>query len=165
MANQASQALFLPFLFSLIVFLLITFVLVPATRRYRERYSQYLPVHAISDGTSALRSRFSNRLGRLGGALRARFAGSQGTVFTGEGGALDGGASDSGEELAGLEREVLRTMERRSQSGIQDNERRLSVEYVVFQPARRDTVSSVADLSSSLEQGFRDDSSDDDSDS
>jgi len=59
------QSLFLPALIALALFLLLTYVLVPAYRRHRQRYAQYQPVGApswaasLSPSTSSLRQRFT----------------------------------------------------------------------------------------------------------
>lgn len=47
----------IPALISLAIFLVSKFVVVPLWRRYRQRYSQYLPV-GISSHTMGLRDRF-----------------------------------------------------------------------------------------------------------
>ncbi|KAG6035833.1 hypothetical protein E4U41_005897 [Claviceps citrina] len=54
--------LFIPGVISLIVFLLLTFAVSPIWRRYRNRYSQYLPVPTYTSGLSTF---FSRRLSML----------------------------------------------------------------------------------------------------
>ncbi|CRK20891.1 hypothetical protein BN1708_017830, partial [Verticillium longisporum] len=43
--------LIVPAVISLILFLTLTFVLAPLWRKTRERYGQYVPVHAIQSST------------------------------------------------------------------------------------------------------------------
>ncbi|KAK4203694.1 hypothetical protein QBC40DRAFT_166458, partial [Triangularia verruculosa] len=59
------QTLIIPAIISLILFLLSTFVLWPLWQRYRNRYSQYLPLDTISEQTSSVRARVTSWLGSL----------------------------------------------------------------------------------------------------
>ncbi|KAM0256357.1 hypothetical protein ACHAQJ_005008 [Trichoderma viride] len=61
----AVKTLVIPAVISLILFLILTFVIVPIWRHYRTRYSQYLPIDAISEHTTSLRYRITNRLLRI----------------------------------------------------------------------------------------------------
>ncbi|CAP73142.1 uncharacterized protein PODANS_2_5550 [Podospora anserina S mat+] len=60
-----SQTLVVPAIISLILFLLSTFVLYPLWQRYRNRYSQYLPIDTLSEQTSSLRARITGGLSSL----------------------------------------------------------------------------------------------------
>ncbi|KAK0739209.1 hypothetical protein B0T21DRAFT_362182 [Apiosordaria backusii] len=62
---SAVKTLIVPAIISLILFLLSTFVLYPLWQRYRNRYSQYLPLDTISEQTSSLRARITGGIGRL----------------------------------------------------------------------------------------------------
>lgn len=124
------QTLFIPALISLAIYLLISYALIPFIRRYRERYSQYLPLHNISAHTSSLRERVSNGVMRF--VLRINFHRRR---VEGQGEDAD---SDEGEEM-GAPRGVL-GLRRNGDGGSDDTGTRLSRE---------------------LEQGFMDDSDND----
>ncbi|KAL2207587.1 hypothetical protein CC79DRAFT_1333405 [Sarocladium strictum] len=129
-AFEAIKKLLIPAVISLIAFLFLTYALLPAWRRYRNRYSQYIPLDGFSDRTSSLRGRITDRLSRL----RIPWRGDRNIVSaTGD----DHDLSD-GEELGDVDADLVRRLEGLSQPPRQDNTRRLS----------RD-----------LEEGFRDDSS------
>jgi hypothetical protein len=51
-----------PAIISLIIFLVLTYLLVPIWRRYRNRYSQYLPIESLSERTSSFRHRIQGRI-------------------------------------------------------------------------------------------------------
>ncbi|KAG6007215.1 hypothetical protein E4U21_006234 [Claviceps maximensis] len=62
MANSSSllslvKTIFIPAVISLLLFLLLTFIVLPLWRRYRNRYSQYLPVPTYTSGLSNFFSR------------------------------------------------------------------------------------------------------------
>ncbi|CAM1508086.1 Fc.00g049340.m01.CDS01 [Cosmosporella sp. VM-42] len=129
------KTLILPAIISLILFLLITYILLPVWRRYRSRYSQYLPLDSLSSQTSSLRDRITTRLTRF--ALPSGWR-TEGPVMFSNGPDSDDGSED-GEELGDVDDETWRVMGRDAQTARPDNTRRLS----------RD-----------LEEGFRDDSDD-----
>ena len=54
----------IPAVISLILFLVSTYALIPLWRRYRARYSQYIPLDRISDHTSTIRGRVQDALAR-----------------------------------------------------------------------------------------------------
>ena len=54
----------IPAVISLILFLVSTYALIPLWRRYRARYSQYIPLDRISDHTSTIRGRVQDTLAR-----------------------------------------------------------------------------------------------------
>ncbi|KAK2749421.1 hypothetical protein FQN57_006355 [Myotisia sp. PD_48] len=56
-ATGAVQTLFFPAIISLTLYIAIVFAILPFIRRYRQRYSQYLPLNTISSRTSSLRER------------------------------------------------------------------------------------------------------------
>ncbi|KAK4656579.1 hypothetical protein QC762_205550 [Podospora pseudocomata] len=62
---SAVKTLVVPAIISLILFLLSTFVLYPLWQRYRNRYSQYLPIDTLSEQTSSLRARITGGLSNL----------------------------------------------------------------------------------------------------
>jgi len=56
------KTLVVPAIISLIIFLVLTYLLVPIWRRYRNRYSQYLPIDTLSERTSSFRYRIQDRI-------------------------------------------------------------------------------------------------------
>jgi hypothetical protein len=136
-----NQNLLIPALVSLLIYLILSYVIVPLWQRYRGRYSRYVPLEAISTHTSSARQRVQ---GLLVGFLvpsrwRSDYQSSRFAVSAQEGSdsAFDG---EDGEELFEItdgRREALSLDERR---GHDENGSRLS----------RD-----------LEEGFRDDSDND----
>ncbi|KKZ63022.1 hypothetical protein EMCG_02617 [[Emmonsia] crescens] len=155
-----AKTLLIPALISLVVYLLLSFLIIPFIRRYRQRYSQYLPLHTVSAHASTLRERASDALMRflLPSSWRRR------QIF----GAQDGGGGGSvfddeeGEDMVGFEvddasrREALE--ERRRSGGgnnhinnNDDNSERGGGGMGTDQRLSRD-----------LEEGFMDDSDDED---
>jgi hypothetical protein len=135
---SAIKTLLAPAIVSLILFLGVTFVAIPAWRRYRNRYSQYLPLESISNHTSSIRHRITARLGRM--LLPSTWSFERHFALSSRGGPRDSSDDDDleqGEELA--DQDTWPTLERQIGTSRPDNTRRLS----------RD-----------LEQGFRDDSDD-----
>ncbi|KAH7008478.1 hypothetical protein EDB80DRAFT_438009 [Ilyonectria destructans] len=128
------KTLIVPAVISLILFVLLTYLVIPAWRRYRNRYSQYLPLDSLSSQTSSLRQRITDRLASIPFPTRWRPQGN--LVFVGGDISDD---EDDGEELGDVDDETWRAMENDAQARQPDNTRRLS----------RD-----------LEEGFRDDSDD-----
>ncbi len=128
----------LPAAVAFLIYLLLSYVIVPLWQRYRGRYSQYIPVDTITSHTSSLRQRFKDILTRylLPSPWRSNLSGR----FTADAsdGSDHGFDDEDGEELFEVDdnrREALSLDARRGH----DAERRLS----------RD-----------LEEGFRDDSDD-----
>ncbi|PNY27733.1 Uncharacterized protein TCAP_02352 [Tolypocladium capitatum] len=93
------KALFVPAVISLLIFLVLTFVLAPIWRRYRNRYGQYLPLDSISDRTSSLRHRIVGRF--AGFNPLATFLSARQVVFA-------HGAADDGEELGDVDEDTWR---------------------------------------------------------
>ncbi|OJD12864.1 hypothetical protein AJ78_06600 [Emergomyces pasteurianus Ep9510] len=147
---DVAKTLLIPGLFSLVVYLLLSFVIIPFVRRYRQRYAQYLPLQTVSAHASTLRERASDALMRflLPSSWRQRQAfGSQ-----------DGGHSvfddEEGEDMVGFEmdpsrREALEQRRRTGNDNISNNN-----STSVMDTDRR--------LSRELEEGFMDDSDDED---
>ncbi|KAG7416952.1 hypothetical protein DER46DRAFT_569403 [Fusarium sp. MPI-SDFR-AT-0072] len=124
------KTLIVPAVISLILFILLTYVLIPLWRRYA-RYSQYLPLDTLSSQTSSLRQRITSRI--------ATWRSNRAVAFASEDVSDDGLEDDDGEELGNVDEDTWRQMEADTRAARPDNTRRLS----------RD-----------LEEGFRDDSDD-----
>lgn len=107
---------------------MLTFAVVPVWRRYRNRYSQYLPLDAISNQTSSLRYRITNRLASL--TLPSAWSRERHVAFAG--GELPDADLGDGEELEDVDEVMSRVLGRLASSGRPDNDRRLSREYVPY---------------------------------
>jgi len=133
------KTLVVPAIIALLVFLLLTYALMPLWQRYRGRYSQYLPLGAISNQTSSLRQRIQGGLARffvpLAWRQRLRFRPVVGTDGTSDTGYI----SEDGEELGEVDEDQGQGRPMGGRDSVPDSTRRLS----------RD-----------LEQGFMDDSDD-----
>jgi hypothetical protein len=132
------QTLIVPAIISLILFLLLTYVIIPVWKRYRARYSQYLPLDSITEQTSSVRQ----RIGAFFSRYIRPYDWSQnyiGTLHVQNNDAnLDGlFDEDEGEELSDV-----------------DEHRRLALSL----DARRSGGDDDRRLSRDLEEGFRDDS-------
>jgi hypothetical protein len=127
-----------PALISLILYLVISFVVVPVWKRYRSRYSSYLPLNTISTTTTSARQRFQDALLRW---LQPSGRRADGDRYAPS--AQDGTGSDfddeEGEELYDV-----------------DDHRREALSL----DARRGRNEDGSRLSRDLEEGFRDDSDD-----
>ncbi|KAE8145308.1 hypothetical protein BDV25DRAFT_164964 [Aspergillus avenaceus] len=64
-ASSFAKTIVIPAAISLVLYLLLSFLIVPFFRRYHQRYSQYLPMHTISAHTSSLRDRIADAMMRL----------------------------------------------------------------------------------------------------
>ncbi|KAH0445040.1 hypothetical protein CcaCcLH18_00101 [Colletotrichum camelliae] len=132
------KTLIVPAVISLILFLVSTYVILPLWRKWRSRYSQYLPIDTISTSTVSLRHRIQNRIARmLVPSTWSRNAHERLVVAT------DASDDEDGEELGEVGEETRRAMSDDTRRSRHDSTRRLS----------RD-----------LEEGFRDDSDDSDDD-
>lgn len=123
--NPNLQTLIVPAVIALLVFLLVSYVLVPMWQRYRNRYSQYLPIDRISSGPALLRQRFQ---GGIVGAfmpsiLRRRYE--RVVVATDNASEADFNSED-GEELEVVNDSTREQHEREAQRP--DVERRISRE-------------------------------------
>ncbi|KAF2238300.1 hypothetical protein EV356DRAFT_564020 [Viridothelium virens] len=56
------KTVFIPAVISLALYLSLTYAILPFIRRYRHKYNQYLPLNTISDRTSSFRQRLSDAL-------------------------------------------------------------------------------------------------------
>ncbi|KAL0943832.1 uncharacterized protein CTRU02_201719 [Colletotrichum truncatum] len=133
------KTLIIPAVISLILFVASTYVILPLWRKWRSRYSQYLPVDTISASTVSLRHRIQNGIARMMVASTWRRNAHDRLVVATE--PSDDG--EDGEELGEVGEETRRAMSDDARRNRHDNTRRLS----------RD-----------LEEGFRDDSDDSDDD-
>ncbi|KAK4164855.1 hypothetical protein QBC43DRAFT_43944 [Cladorrhinum sp. PSN259] len=131
MGNTVSvvKTLFIPAIISLIIFVISTFIIVPLWRKYRTRYSQYLPLDTISNQTMSLRARFQSAITNfMISSTRARISD---RLVVAERSSFD---SEDGEELGEVDD---------STAGRRTND---------------DGIDSTRRLSRDLEQGFIDDS-------
>ncbi|KAL7823878.1 hypothetical protein V8C26DRAFT_6634 [Trichoderma gracile] len=123
------KTLVIPAVISLFLFLVLTFVVVPVWRRYRSRYSQYLPLDAISEHTTSLRYRITGRLLRIA-SLPFTWRRDRLIASGAAGGA--GGLSDrdleEGEELDDIDDDIAQVLEAIARSRRPDHTRRLSRE-------------------------------------
>lgn len=97
----------------------------PAIRKYRERYEQYLPLHSISERTSSIRKRIGDRLSAF---ILPRFYIERRTSIDG---ADELFGDDEGDDLTGFEiREIARRRaELRRQVGNMEDARRSSESF------------------------------------
>ncbi|EHA47410.1 hypothetical protein MGG_12139 [Pyricularia oryzae 70-15] len=58
------KSLIVPAVIALLLFLLISYVVVPVWQRYQNRYSQYIPLDSITDRTSSIRHRLQGSIAR-----------------------------------------------------------------------------------------------------
>lgn len=136
------KTLVIPALISLILYVVISYLLVPLWKRYRGRYSNYLPLDTISTQTTSFRQRIQGAIARrlLPSSWRSDFGGNRFTAS-----ATDGNGSDfdedDGEELYEVDSNRREALSLDARRGRDDDGRRLS----------RD-----------LEEGFKDDSDDED---
>jgi hypothetical protein len=135
----------LPAIVSLLLYLILSYVVVPLWQRYRGRYSRYIPLDAIGSHTTSLRQRIQDAAARflLPSSWRTEFRSGH---FVGNGaGASDSGFDDEdGEELFEV-----------------DENRREALSL----DARRGHNDDGGRLSRDLEEGFKDDSDDGESSS
>ncbi|PGH06608.1 hypothetical protein GX51_02235 [Blastomyces parvus] len=148
---DVARTLLFPALISLAVYLLLSFLIIPFIRRYRQRYAQYLPLHTVSAHASTLRERASDALMHflLPSSWRQR------QIF----GVQNGGGSvfddEEGEDMVGFEIDESRreALDQRRRSGGNNNNHNHS---------DRGSVDTDRRLSRDLEEGFMDDSDDED---
>jgi hypothetical protein len=120
----------------------ISYLLVPLWKRYRGRYSNYLPLDTISTQTTSFRQRIQSAIARrlLPSSWRSDFGGNRYTVSAADGNGSDFD-EDDGEELYEVDSNRREALSLDARRGRDDDGRRLS----------RD-----------LEEGFKDDSDDED---
>ncbi|XWX00153.1 hypothetical protein V2A60_008172 [Cordyceps javanica] len=114
-ALSGIKTLIVPASISLALFLVVTFAVLPLWRRYRNRYSQYLPLDSLGSASSSLRDRIADRLAALTLPStwrrdRGRFAG--GDDDEDENDEQRGG--EDGEELSRVEHGANAAAERRT---------------------------------------------------
>jgi len=136
------QTIVIPAAISLSLYLLLSYIIIPLWQRYRGRYSRYLPLDTISTQTSSLRERLADALASflLPSSWRSNYQ--PGRYEVSARGESDGEFDENdGEELFEV-----------------DGGRREALSL----DARRGRDESGHRLSRDLEEGFRDDSDDDD---
>lgn len=141
LANRM-QTLVIPAIISLILYLLISYLVVPLWKRYWGRYSNYLPLDTISTRTTSFRQRAQSAVAGLllPSSWRTHF-GRNSHIMNAQDGSGSDFDEDEGEELFEVD----------------DNRREaLSLD------ARRGGDTDGRRLSRDLEEGFKDDSDDDD---
>ncbi|KAM3511077.1 hypothetical protein MY11210_005251 [Beauveria gryllotalpidicola] len=94
-AISGIKVLIVPAAISLALFLIVTFAVLPLWRRYRARYSQYLPLDTLGSASSSLRDRITARLAAL--TLPSTWRRDRGRFAAATGG--DDEEDDAGEEL------------------------------------------------------------------
>ncbi|OAA66965.1 hypothetical protein SPI_01541 [Niveomyces insectorum RCEF 264] len=92
---SAIRTLLVPAFIALLVYLFLTFAVVPVWQRYRNRYSQYLPMDTLSTQTSSLRYRMQGAVGRFFAARTWRQRTAENGGDTGIGGRGGGGSRSS----------------------------------------------------------------------
>lgn len=131
------KALILPAIIALILYLALAFVVIPFWRHHRERYSHYVPLNSLSTQTSGLRDRLADGIATL--VFNPPWRVNRGDQIVNTDGGSEDGVSIDGEELGTVEEQRRRALIQAATSLPPDNARRLS----------RD-----------LEEGFMDDSDD-----
>ncbi|KAI0491004.1 hypothetical protein F4859DRAFT_508794 [Xylaria cf. heliscus] len=135
------KTLLIPALISLVLFLVLTYLIVPLWRYYRNRYGQYLPLDTISTQTTSFRIRMQDAIARwISSTSRWRLR-NRDRVAVADDESDVGFGSEEGEELNEVDEDRRHALSLDSHHQHADSNRRLS----------RD-----------LEEGFRDDSDDDD---
>ncbi|KAM0691212.1 hypothetical protein Q7P36_009983 [Cladosporium allicinum] len=127
------------------LYLLLAHLILPLLRKHRARYNQYLPLETISSTSTTLRDRFSNFLTRLARPPGRVADGGGGGWGDGDGeGDFEAFGDEEGESMVGFD---FRRQEREVRGG------------------RVESLWSDSRLSRELEEGFRDDSEDDEDES
>lgn len=110
------KTIFVPAVISLVLFLLVTFAVLPMWRRYRNRYSQYLPVPTYTSGLSNL---FAQRFSML----------TLPSTWSRNGGSVDNADADDylddGEELGNVDPRIVNVIRQAISRG-NEHARRLS---------------------------------------
>ncbi|KAI1337504.1 hypothetical protein F5Y15DRAFT_156132 [Xylariaceae sp. FL0016] len=137
------KTLIIPAVISLILFLISTYVLIPLWRHSRNRYGQYLPLETISNQTTSLRVRVQDAIARWLVPSQWRMSLHDRLVIGGDGESDIGYSSEEGEELGDVD---------------EDRRHALSLD------THNQHTDSMRRLSRDLEEGFRDDSDEEDID-
>ena len=126
-SDRNLQTLFIPAVISLLLFLLVTYLLLPAWRRYRARYSQYLPIDSLTSRTSSLRDRLTAHIATFANRREDRHLASGALNIDHQDEQIDDG---EGEELGHVDGHLRRAIEshERAMGTRPDNARRLSRE-------------------------------------
>ncbi|KAJ5099184.1 hypothetical protein N7532_006185 [Penicillium argentinense] len=132
-----AKTILIPASIALTVYVLFSFLIIPFFRRYQQRYSQYLPLHTISAHTLSLRDRMADVVMRLFLPSSWRRGAN---IEDHDNISID---DEEGELMTGMN---------------MDAARREALEQ------RRSTAESQSRLSRELEEGFMDDSDDEDND-
>jgi hypothetical protein len=156
-ANPIYQTIVLPLLLAATIYALLTFLLLPLYRRHHQRYAQYVPLNTITSTTTTAASRvtsfFRDRLlPRIFLPSNWAFNNRRQTEHAGDdddGNSLFG--SEEGEGMVGFDVGNERRNRAQGGGGRQEDGR----PNVLADSDRR--------LSRELEEGFRDDSDDEDS--
>ncbi|KAI9837366.1 MAG: hypothetical protein M1837_003003 [Sclerophora amabilis] len=141
------KTILIPALISFALYLVLTYAILPFYHRYRQRYHQYLPLDTLSTHTSSFRHRLSDALTSFllpsswSRQMQSRMGGGMNMDFPDAESLFD---DEEGEDMVGFDIDARRreALERR-RSEVGEGERRLS----------RD-----------LEEGFRDESDEDEDD-
>lgn len=136
------KTVFVPALISGLLYVTLSYAIIPLYRRHRQRYAQYLPLETITQHTSTLRSRMSEAILRFiipSAWLSGRPPGGRYSAGEGDGSVFD---DEEGEGLVGFDVDALR------RDGLERS---------------HDHESSDRRLSRDLEEGFQDESDDEDS--
>ncbi|KAI8951493.1 hypothetical protein F4801DRAFT_290708 [Xylaria longipes] len=135
------KTLLIPAVISLLLFLLLSYLILPLWRYYRNRYGQYLPLDTISTQTTSLRIRIQDAIARwISSTSRWRLR-NRDRVAVADDESDVGFSSEEGEELNDVD---------------EDRRHALSLD------THHQHTNSNRRLSRDLEEGFRDDSDDDD---
>lgn len=140
------KVLFVPALISLVLYTLTTFLIIPLYKRHRARYSQYLPLHgsldSLSRRTYSLRQRVSDALTAL--ILPSHRSDAYARTFMSGDHAEDEDlfSDNEGESMVGFDVDERRRAALERSDGLSEG----------YEGSRR--------LSRDLEEGFKDDSED-----
>ncbi|KAI1827873.1 hypothetical protein F4861DRAFT_292841 [Xylaria intraflava] len=122
------KTLFIPALISLVLFLVLTYLVLPLWRYYRNRYSQYLPLDSISTRTTSLRIRTQDAIGRwITSPFRWRRRAGDRVVIGHDDESEVGFSSEEGEELGDVHEDRRHALSLDSHQHA-DSNRRLSRE-------------------------------------
>lgn len=127
MAQLSQQTLVIPAFISLGIFVVFTYAIIPLYRRYRARYSQYLPIDSFSTTTLSLRDRITARLATFANRREDRHLGDEARAIDHRDESIDGGEELGNVEMDDHMRLVIQS-HARSTAGRPDNTRRLSRE-------------------------------------
>ncbi|KAG9252327.1 uncharacterized protein F5Z01DRAFT_242102 [Emericellopsis atlantica] len=130
------KTLVVPAIISLALFVVLSYVLIPAYNRYRTRYSQYLPIESITATGSSLRERVITRIARFANRREERHMSADALSIDNRDEEID---DSEGEELGAVDARTRRMVASHGRADSADTPR----------------------LSRDLEAGFRDDSDDD----